>query len=119
MRRLWSRCPCLGGGGGGGRGHNLKFLKKIDQNIFSGNGHSPGETQDEREVSVSPGEMESTEDLGYIRPDLESPIYVWSVTGSLLFGSPLKRVRGLQQPTLPSRDPTWMVCWWVFGTPVV
>ena len=33
------------------------------------------------------------EDLDYIRPDsvVESPVYVWSVTGSLLFGSPLRR----------------------------
>ena len=76
-----------------------------------GNGHSPGETQDAREVGVFPGEMECAEDSDYIKPDsvVESPVYVWSVTGSLLFGSPLRRVRGLQQPPLPSRDPTWIV----------
>ena len=51
------------------------------------------------------------EDSDYIRPDsvVESPVYVWSVTGSLLFGSPLRRVRGLQQPPLPPQDPTWIV----------
>ena len=77
----------------------------------TGNGHSLGETQDAREVGVSPGEMEYTEDSAYIRPDsvVESPVYVWSVTGSLFFGSPLTRVRDLQQPPLPSRDPTWIV----------
>ena len=61
-----------------------------------------------------PGEIECAEDSGYIRPDsvVESPVYVLSVTGSLLFGSPLRRgsVRGLQPPPLPSsRDPTWIV----------
>ena len=62
-------------------------------------------------MGISPGEMECAEDLGYIRPDsvVESPVYVWSVTGSLLFGFPLRRVRGLQQSPLPSRDPTWIV----------
>ena len=61
-----------------------------------GNGHSPGETQDAWEVDVSPGEMECAEDSAYIRPDsvVESPVYVWSVTGSLFFGSILRRVRG-------------------------
>ena len=84
----------------------------------AGNGHSPGVTQDAREVGISPGEMECAEDLGYIRPDsvVESPVYVWSVTGSLLFGSPLRRVRGLQQSPWPSRDPTWIVLvgFWLF-----
>ena len=62
-------------------------------------------------MGVSPGEMECAEDLDYIGPDsvVESPVYVWSVTGSLLFGSPLRRVQSLQQPPLPSRDPTWIV----------
>ena len=74
---------------------------------YAGNGHSPGETQDARKVGVSPVEMECAEDSGYIRPDsvVESPVYVWSVTGSLLLGSPLRHVRGLQQLPLPSRDP--------------
>ena len=31
-------------------------------------------------------------------------VCVWSVTGSLLFGSPLGRVRGV-----PTQDPTWIV----------
>ena len=75
-----------------------------------GNGHSPGETQDAREVGVSLGDR-CMEDSDYIRPDsvVESPVYVWSVTGSLLLGSPLRRVRGLQQPHLPPQDPTWIV----------
>ena len=77
---------------------------------YAGNGHSPGETQDALEVGVSPGER-CVEDSDYIRPDsvVESPVYAWSVTGSLLFGSPLRRVRGLQQPPLPPQDPTWIV----------
>ena len=52
----------------------------------TGNGHSPGETQDAREAGVSPGEMKCAEDSAYIKPDsvVESPVYVWSVTGSLL-----------------------------------
>ena len=76
----------------------------------AGNGHSPGETQDARKLGVPPGEK-CAEDSGYIRPDsvVESPVYVWSVTVSLLFGSPLRRVWGVQQPPLPSRDPTWIV----------
>ena len=62
-------------------------------------------------MGVSPGEMKCAEDLDYIRPAsvVESPVYVWSVTGSLLFGSPLRRVRGSQQPPLPTQDPTWIV----------
>ena len=88
-----------------------------------GNEHSPGKTLDAWEVDVSPGEM-CAEDSDYIRPDsvVESPVYVWSVTGSLLFGSPLRCVRGLQQPPLPPQDPTrivlvglWLSChlvWW-------
>ena len=61
----------------------------------AGNGHSAGETQDAREVGVSPGEMKCAEDLDYIGPDsvAETPVYVWSVTGSLLFGSPPRRVK--------------------------
>ena len=76
----------------------------------AGNGHSPGETRDAREVGVSPGKMDCAEDSGYIRPDsvVESPVYVWSVTG-LLRISLLRRVRGLQQPPLPSRYRTWIV----------
>ena len=76
-----------------------------------GNRHSPGETPDERKVGVSPGEIECTEDSGYIRLEtvVESPVYVWSVTGSLLFGSPFRRVLGLPQPTLPSRGLTWII----------
>ena len=76
----------------------------------AGNGHSPGETQDAREVGVSPGER-CAEDSDYIRPDsvVESPVQVWSLTGSLLFGSPPRRVRGLHQPHLPPQDPTWIV----------
>ena len=31
----------------------------------TGNGHSPGETQDAQEVGVSPGEMTSAEDSAY------------------------------------------------------
>ena len=78
----------------------------------AGNGHSPGETQDARKFGVPPGER-CMEDSGYIRPDsvVGSSVYVWSVTGSHLFGSPLRRVRGIQQPPmpLPSLDPTWIV----------
>ena len=59
----------------------------------------------------SPGKFECVEDSGYIGPDtvVESPVYVWSVAGSLLFGSPFKRVLGLPQPTLPSRGLTWII----------
>ena len=82
----------------------------------AGNGHSPGETQD---VRVSPCDIKCAEDPAYIKPDsaIESPVYVWSVTGSLLFGSPLRCVRGLQRLTLPSRDPTWIVLvgFWLHG----
>ena len=75
------------------------------------NGHSPGIAQDAREVGVSPGEMVSAEDSAYVRLDsvTELPVYVWSVSGSLLFGSPLRRARGVKQLHLPSRDPTWVV----------
>ena len=67
----------------------------------AGNGHSPGETQHARRVGVSPGEK-CAEDPGYIRPVLVAgpPVYVWLVTGSLLFGSPLRHVWGLLQPPL-------------------
>ena len=63
----------------------------------AGNGHSPGD-------------IECAEDSGYIRPETvdESPVYVWSVTGSLLCGSPFRCVLGLPQPTLPSRGLTWI-----------
>ena len=48
------------------------------------------------ENKCSPGEIGCVEDWGYIRPaaDGESPVYVQPVTGSLLFGSPLRRVLG-------------------------
>ena len=63
--------------------------------------------------------MKCAEDLAYIKPDsvVESPVYVWSVTGSLLFGSSLRRVQGLQQLPLPSQDPTWVVLvgFWLHG----
>ena len=75
-----------------------------------GNGHSPGETQDARKVGVS----RCAEDSAYIKLDsvVESPVCVWSVTGSLLFGSPLGRVRGV-----PTHDPTWIVLvgFWFHG----
>ena len=60
----------------------------------TGNGHSPGETQDARKVGVSRAEMKCAEYSAYIKPDsvVESSVYVWSVTGSLLFVSPLQRV---------------------------
>ena len=80
----------------------------------TGNGHSPGETHDAWKVGVSWAEMRCPEDSAYIKPDsvVESPVYVWSVTGSLLFGSPLGRVRGL-----PTQDPTWIVLvgFWFHG----
>ena len=101
-----------GGGGAGWWRCRLKRSRKCAVvRGCTGNGHSPGETQDKRKVGVSPGEMESAEDSGYIRPDsvVESPVYVWSVTGSLLFGSSLRRARGLRQPPLPSQDPSWIV----------
>ena len=79
--------------------------------VCAGNGHSPGETQDAREAGVSPGEMKCAVDSAYIKPDsvVESPVYVWPATASLLFGSPLRRVRGVQQLPLPSQDPSWVV----------
>ena len=47
----------------------------------------------------------------YIRPGsvVESPVCVWSVTGSVLFGSPLGRVRGVL-----AQDKSWIVlrCLW-------
>ena len=79
--------------------------------VCAGNGYSPGKTLDASEAGVSPGEMKCAEDSTYIKPDsvVESPVYVWSVTASLLFGSPLRRVRGIQQLPLPSQDPSWVV----------
>ena len=67
----------------------------------AGNGHSPGETQDARKVDSSPGER-CAEEPGYIRPVSVSgpPVYAWVVTGSLLFGSPPRRVQGLLRPPL-------------------
>ena len=78
------------------------------------NGHSPGENQDARNVGVSRTEMKCVEYLAYIKSDsvVVSPVCVWSVTGSLLFGSPLGRVRGV-----PTQDPTWIVLvgFWFHG----
>ena len=75
-----------------------------------GKGHSLGKTQDARKFGVPPGER-CVERLGFIRPDsvVGSSVYVWSVTGSHLFGSPLRRVQGLQQLPLPPQDLTWIV----------
>ena len=60
----------------------------------AGNGHSLGERQDARKADSSPGER-CAEKPGYIRPVLVAgpPVYAWVVTGSLLFGSPPRRVR--------------------------
>ena len=51
-------------------------------------------------------EMLRMENLVYIRPGsvVESPVCVWSVTGSRLFGSPLGRVRGVL-----AQDTWWIV----------
>ena len=42
------------------------------------------------------------EEPGYVRPVLVAgpPVYAWVVTGSLLFGSPSRCVRGCLRPTL-------------------
>ena len=76
-------------------------------------------------VGVSPGEMGCADDWGYIRPvtDDEWPVCSQPVTGSLLFGSPLRRVLGLPQPNLPSEGLKWTICsdicfscrsgWWI------
>ena len=67
-----------------------------------------------------PGRDEVSGRLGvYIRPD--SPVYVWSVTGSLLFGSPLRRVQaysimssGIKLPEVDQAGPaptTSTRCW--------
>ena len=67
--------------------------------------HTPGEKcaaeLDFPRASLTPGEC-CAEELGYIRPALlvESPVYAWTVTGSLLFGSPHRRVRGCFRSTL-------------------
>ena len=59
-------------------------------------------------------EMKCAEDSAYIKPGsvVESPVCVWSVTGSLLFRSPLGRVR-----SVPTQDPTWIVLvgFWFHG----
>ena len=61
--------------------------------------HTPGEKcaaeLDFPRASLTLGEC-CAEELGYIRPALlaEAPVYAWTVTGSLLFGSPHRRVRG-------------------------
>ena len=106
-RLLGCRFSTLPGGGGA-----LRFGRALCKRMrgCAGNGHSPCETQDVRKLGVPPGEK-CAEYSGYVRPDsvVASPVHVWSVTGSLLFGSPLRRVWGIQQPPLPSRDPTWIV----------
>ena len=58
-----------------------------------------------------PGEIECAEDSGYIRSvtDGESTVYVRPVTGSLLFGSPFRRLLGLPQPNLPSQSLSWSI----------
>ena len=52
-------------------------------------------------VDSSPGER-CAEEPGYIRPVLVAgpPVYAWVVTGSFLFGSPPRRVRGCLRPPL-------------------
>ena len=59
--------------------------------------------------------MWCAENLIYIRPGsvVESPVCVWSVTGSLLFGSPLGRVQGVL-----AQDTSWIVlrCLWFHGS---
>ena len=59
-------------------------------------------------------EMMCADNSAYIKPDsvVESPVCVWSVTGSLLFRSPLGHVRGV-----PTQDPTWIVLvgFWFHG----
>ena len=60
--------------------------------------HTPGEKcaaeLDFPRASLTLGECCCAEELGYIRPALlaESPVYAWTVTGSLLFRSPHRRV---------------------------
>ena len=85
-----------------------------------GKWNSPGETQDAQEVGVSPGAMECAEDSAYIRPGsvVESPVYVWSVTGSLLFGSPLD-MYGAYSSRLCLLRIRRGLCWLGFGSPVV
>ena len=63
------------------------------------------------EESTGAGEIGCAEDWGYVRPvtDGESPVCAQRVTGSLLFGSPLRCVLGLPQPNLPSRGLSWTV----------
>ena len=77
----------------------------------AGNGHSPGDKcmtdlhdrseLDFPQASLTPGEC-CVEELDYLRPALLAvlPVYAWTVTGSLLFGSPHRRVRGCYQLTL-------------------
>ena len=59
----------------------------------------------------SPGGIGCAEDWAYIRPatDGESPVYVQPVTGSFLFGSPLRCVLGLPQPNLRSQGLLWTI----------
>ena len=59
----------------------------------------------------SSGGIEYAEDWGYIRPatDGESPVYVQPVTGSLLFGYPLRSVLDWPQPNLRSPGLLWTV----------
>ena len=63
------------------------------------------------EDSTGAGEIAGAEDRGYIRPvtDGESPVCVRPVTGSHLFGSPLRRVLGLLQLYLPFRGLSWTI----------
>ena len=83
-----------------------------------GNGHSPDRTLVGRKIDSSPGEKcaaepgfprashtpgeRCTKEPGYIRPVLVAgpPVYAWVVTGSLLFGSSPRRVRGCLRPPL-------------------
>ena len=63
------------------------------------------------EESTGEEELVGAEDWGYIRPvaDDESPFCVRPVTGSHLFRSPIRRVRGLWQPHLPFRHLSWTI----------
>ena len=86
---VWRRC------------HRLRSRRCAVVRGCAGNGHSPGETQDARKVDSSPGER-CAEEPGYIWPVLVTgpPVYAWVVTGSLLFGSPPRRVQGCLRPPL-------------------
>ena len=64
-----------------------------------------------------PGRDRCAGNWNYIRPATgeESPVYVQPVTGSLLCGSPLRRVLGLPRPNLLYQCLTWnlLVILWV------